>query len=202
MTGDWENILKNQIFKIQRSDLHEKSEKIFVSCLGPEPNKIKLDKIIPKKFEIVLFSTNAKLYEFPILEFLKNKSEKDKFYAWYIHAKGVISGRKNKIIKYWRHHLEYFIINKYENCVKTLNDGYDCCGIWQDDITQLPNVEHFSGNFWWANSKYIKKLPYFSEEEKSNRWKVLEWFDKVKPNYKSLSKAYLDHRKCVNTIKI
>jgi hypothetical protein len=48
--------------------------------------------------------------------------------------------------------MEYIVIDKFESCIEKLKIN-DVCGCFWDSA-----VPHFSGNFWWANSKYINKL--------------------------------------------
>jgi hypothetical protein len=55
--------------------------------------------------------------------------------------------------------MEYFLIEKWEDCILKLKD-YDTCGVNLN--TELPSIKtHYSGNFWWANSSYIRKIPRF-----------------------------------------
>ena len=67
--------------------------------------------------------------------------------------------------------LEYFCINKWEDAIVKLKDSYTCgCEMYPhkgehytDKKYSRNNIWHYSGNFWWANSKYIKqnlKSPY------------------------------------------
>jgi hypothetical protein len=42
-----------------------------------------------------------------------------------------------------------------ENIRKQYLNEYDACGV---DLVDTPQI-HFSGNFWWSNSEYIKTLP-------------------------------------------
>lgn len=72
----------------------------------------------------------------------------------YIHHKGA-SRPTDKNVMDWKDVMAHFNINKWEDCVKKLDEGYDTCGInWREDFP----IPHYSGNFWWANASYIKKL--------------------------------------------
>lgn len=74
----------------------------------------------------------------------------------YLHGKGVTRGT-NQNIKDWIDLMEYFLIERWEECIAKLKD-YDTCGVNLN--SELPSIKlHYSGNFWWANSDYIKKLP-------------------------------------------
>ena len=49
--------------------------------------------------------------------------------------------------------MNYWLIENYQKCINYLNKSYLTCGInVSNDYT------HYSGNFWWSNTNYIKKL--------------------------------------------
>jgi hypothetical protein len=70
-------------------------------------------------------------------------------------------------IEMWRLYLEYFNIDKWQECVKLL-DSHDCVGTEGGfKIRMLPKGHPkaglssngcYSGNFWWATAKYISSL--------------------------------------------
>ena len=47
----------------------------------------------------------------------------------------------------------YFVVDKCDTCLELL-DSYDTVGC---NYTDKPH-KHYSGNFWWATSNYIKLL--------------------------------------------
>lgn len=66
----------------------------------------------------------------------------------YFHTKG--SSNPELVKNSWRLFMEYYVIDKWKECVKYL-DEYDCCGT---DYFH----SYFLGNFWWANASYINRL--------------------------------------------
>jgi hypothetical protein len=55
----------------------------------------------------------------------------------------------------WRKYMSYFVIDKWENRVKELEE-YDCTGVnFSEKNNNIPR--HYSGNFWWSKSSHIKK---------------------------------------------
>lgn len=90
-----------------------------------------------------------------IKSFSNNSEENHKIL--YIHTKGVTTPN-NECITDWRKYMTYFNVNQYQKCFELL-DVYDSCGV---DLVNNPAL-HYSGNFWWANSSYIKKLPTIDE---------------------------------------
>ena len=59
--------------------------------------------------------------------------------------------------------MQYYNIEKWEDCIAKLDEGYDCCGVdWVErhDIKLDFVVQHYAGNFWWAKNEYIRKLKH------------------------------------------
>ena len=57
--------------------------------------------------------------------------------------------------------MSWGVIKNWRKCIDALNVGYDVAGV---NYFTKP-AKHFSGNFWWANSEYIKTLPDPSTKE-------------------------------------
>jgi hypothetical protein len=116
---------------------------------------------------IIQENDNIKIYqdsdissgEFFTLDLLKTFSDsvEQNHKILYLHTKGVTTP-DNPCIDDWRKYMTYFNINQYEKCLYSLNQ-YDSCGV---DLVNDPTL-HYSGNIWWANSSYIKKLPTINE---------------------------------------
>jgi len=84
----------------------------------------------------------------------------------YFHTKGVSKGTLTA--NAWRLMMEYFVIDKWRECVEKLNE-YDCVGsnlspvgetLWSNGETTQPvkGTYNFIGTFWWANAKHIQTL--------------------------------------------
>lgn len=69
----------------------------------------------------------------------------------YFHSKGISHATKNQ--DDWRMMMQHFTIVKWREAVKLL-DNHDVVGVnWRT----YP-VPHFSGNYWWANASFLRKL--------------------------------------------
>ena len=90
----------------------------------------------------------------------------EEMYVCYIHSKGItatenflkgriIDAQRFKNYYYWRQFLSWGVIKNWKKCINALNIGYYVAGV---NYFTKP-APHFSGNFWWANSYYIKSLP-------------------------------------------
>jgi hypothetical protein len=140
--GNWKEILDDQLDKLVRSGLYEKTSTIYVTVLGDEP--IRDDP----KFDVVRYS-DLTMYEFPTLKRIQ-ESEAD--YVWYIHSKGVSHPTAEHLTD-WRNYMEYFVIERHEDCIRELDD-HDCVGV---ELKYIPSP-HYSGNFWWARGDYVRGL--------------------------------------------
>lgn len=98
-----------------------------------------------------------------ILQRIWNDSQNDDFTALYLHTKGITSvdnhlKKRNidtfKNYYYWRQFLNWGVIENWERCVESLNT-HDVAGVNYFDEP----CPHFSGNFWWSNSSYLRRLP-------------------------------------------
>ncbi len=160
-----DKILSEQIDRLHNSGLMNNTKKIFVGIVGEEDADALIDM---SKFFVFkdLGKTKGELFTLWHLKEFCNYVPDSKI--WYIHTKGVSinEGVKFDNAQCWRKYMEYFIIDKYKDCIDSL-ENFDACGVeWQ-----LENAEKFtkiwgrkakaafSGNFWWATSNYIKNLP-------------------------------------------
>lgn len=176
MINHWKNIVKDQVKLILDSGLYERTDKILVGCVGKDVDDLR--DLLPEKFEIRFHDENIQLYEIPTLQLLQDACVEDDFLLWYIHTKGAYSETKKSTVYLWRKIMEYFVIEKHEQCYQVM-DRCDACGI---DLRHLAVHFHnaysghfwvFIGNFWWSKSQYIRKLPNITQF----------WLDNMKSRY-------------------
>ena len=159
--GNWKDVVLEQQKKIYQSGLYEKAEKIFCGVVGPIDFQLSPEK--SEKFEIVYSSENVEEYEFPTLAFMYDFCKKNlDAQIFYIHTKGV-SNLGSRPRRDWRRVLEYFIIERFEDCLNELQK-VDIVGINWREGPQRRITPHFSGNFWWARASHIAFLPNFLDE--------------------------------------
>ena len=178
-------IMNEQIEKIRVSGLYNASKIIFCSVVGELPETFSL----PEKYKIIYCSTDTSCYERKILEFMYNYSFNCNAAFWYIHTKGTsrtAHPKYNQMVS-WRNYMEHFVIKRWQRCLLDLKT-YSVVGV--NYSTYL--FPHFSGNFWWAHSQYIKTNPpnfkydddYFEPEM---------WLFKKNPLYKSYCQLNVDN---------
>jgi len=179
LANNWTALVKEQIQLIMDSGLYEKTDKIFVSCVGMG-RKI-LQNMLPPKFQIALYNPDIRPAEVPLVRYIHELSKKEDFLCWYIHTKGVISGQGNWNVVLWRKVMEHFIIFKHQQCIDTISSPKcDVCGIliydaWATPMRVTGKGGHFcAGNFWWSKSSYLRTLK--SVFLNGSRWEAEFWF--------------------------
>lgn len=153
INADYSNIINDQIDLLIKTKLYEKVDKIFYSIVG----NLNID--LPSKFERVYENQNYTVAELPMMDVILDYANKDTFKCLYFHTKG--SGgnyidSEIEVRRKWRKYMEYFNIELWEKNIKLL-DNYDAIGTsFRAKTNKYEN--HYSGNFWWSKSEYIKTL--------------------------------------------
>ncbi len=158
--GTWREVIAEQLDRLIRSGLAERTRRIFVSVLGPEAAAGAgiLRDALGERLEIVLQDIDPAPAERPILEWARRFCEEGEPLAaavWYAHGKGVSPCHEgNSNVAEWRHLMEHFSFDRWPDSLAALA-GHDACGVnWH----RSPRP-HFSGNFWWATPRYVRLLP-------------------------------------------
>jgi len=195
MVHNWSEIFESQLEKIKASGLYDKLEKIFVGLnsqsevpgFGPILH-FNEEVFNDKKVEILYYINKPDLYETLTLSFLHKFCCESNVRVFYIHTKGVSRNSPQCQID-WRNLMEYFVIEKHKLCLQelVLNDivgvnwhlgeGYMNASSKKCEDTEV--TPHFSGNFWWANSDYIKRLPPLYPVK--SKYECEFWIGKINP---------------------
>jgi hypothetical protein len=173
--GAWAPIYQSQVHRLYASGLIQESSYIYFGVNGNEQLFSLPENVIVQRNKNIKEETDT-------LVSLKNFASKNPDYKiLYFHTKGV--SRNTLQTNAWRLFMEYFVIDKWKQCVEYLNE-YDCCGTdyrlagktvlskrrsgWapksksqiSDDLIKYPDkhITFFVGNFWWANASYINQL--------------------------------------------
>jgi hypothetical protein len=152
--GKYQEIFDEIYYEIVESNLINQISAINLCIVGQG------DLVIQPNEKIRIHQdSNVNSGEFFTLDLLKSfaDSVEENHKILYIHTKGVTTPDNQSIVD-WRKYMTYFNVQQYKNCLQLL-DNCDSCGV---DLVDEPAL-HYSGNFWWANSSYIKKLPTIDE---------------------------------------
>ena len=179
--------------KMSSSGLLKDAKNIHVVLVGEKKEEIQEKIEALEKVNCIVREKSSG--EVETLHYLWEQSQTlSPFCGLYLHSKGASHGYNNTNIDSWIEYMEYFCITRYKDSINRLNE-YDTCGV----NLQSEPLWHYSGNFWWANSSYIKTLSKLDVTKSSNpsafseRWYCEFWlFDKMQ------ARAYSMHQSSVN----
>lgn len=162
--GNYQEVVDEIFESLTKTNLINTADLINVCIVGngelniPTNGNIKINQISDVN--------TGEFYTLKQIEtYCKSTNTNDKIL--YIHTKGVTSSN-NECINDWRKYMLYFNVEQHEKAVTQL-DFYDTYGV---DLVTEP-TKHYSGNFWWANSNHIKKLPSIDEISKADAKAIL-----------------------------
>lgn len=165
-------VLNSLLEVIMNSNLKDQLDYIYIINVGQPIIKDDNLNYHDEKINVINYSTNPELYEFPTLNLIHTFS---KFHqntnVLYLHTKGASYKEEYDYIRDWRNFMMHFLVEKSEFCLDCLN-FYDTVG-----SNYLDNPRpHYSGNFWWAKSNYIRTLPPLKlDDNKENRHDCEFW---------------------------
>jgi hypothetical protein len=151
-------------------------DKIYINNTGlPIENKY------GENFEVINCSNNNALYENPTINLIKDFSEKNpNSYILYLHTNHINYSKEGEKINDLLNYMLYFLVEKSQLCISILNNDYETVGCNYNKTVNEMNMNdpesyqsHYSGNFWWANSNYLRTLPLLSVEN----------FEKMTPDF-------------------
>ena len=159
----WEDVFREQIEALKDSGLANVADYIQINIVGTEWDysmcRFYTYKILAKEgnlAKIEMRNTQENTFEYGTLKNLHEYCQSNNGAVLYLHTKGVANRQAEENQAAWRRYMQYFCVEKWQDCLKKLSEEYDCCGVnWWGDMEK----PHFSGNFWWADCEYVAKLP-------------------------------------------
>jgi len=164
--GEWIEAVDEHCEALKEHGLAENLDKFYLGVVGTDDNRTTAISRITMHHNL-----NAEvIVEAPIqweqitLEPLRRFSTTNDGYLLYAHTKG--SYNHTPINIGWRSSMCYYNVVKWKDAVEKLDEGYRAVGChWVNDAI-------FGGNYWWANTSYLKCLPTLAVD---NRWRAEEW---------------------------
>jgi hypothetical protein len=152
--GEYQKVFDEIYNEILNSKLIDQVETVNICIVGKNILNVQSHKKI--KIHQDFYVETGEFFTLNLIKTFSDSSQNN-YKILYIHTKGVTTP-DNPCIDDWRQYMTYFNIRQHKKCFGALNN-HDACGV---DLVNQP-AAHFSGNFWWANSLYIKKLPTINE---------------------------------------
>jgi len=191
LINNWQSIVKEQINEMFKSGLLDELDSFYIGAIGDYKELDKLRKILPDKAEIVRYAEDPKHYEFFTLAIAWHEANKpENFYGLYFHTKGV-TNPSNHAGEHWRHYMNDYNLTKYKEAIRQLRKNYDTCGVKMNTDSRFP--DHYSGNFYWFKSSYVRRLPDPESIDMNNRYNAEFWIGREKPKMASLCQDFVDY---------
>ena len=192
MMNNWEEAVKEQISLLVSSGLYDECESVSVGCNGLGIERLH-ELIAPyRKIKIRVYEQSLNTFEFPTLKLIEQDYH-DEFYGLYFHTKGVTFPNHSGG-KYWRDYMNHFNIVKWRDAVGKLNDGYDTCGVKYLSDKHFPAyIKHYSGNFFWFKSSYIRNNPKIDSLDLKDRFQAEFWACRSNPKAASLCQMFVNY---------
>lgn len=169
----WDIIAQEQFNKLHSSDLLYLAE-IYVNLHYTESSFDGIKKVF-ENYKNVKFVFNNSLredFEHPTFILMQDVAENsnEEFYGLYMHQKGITYLDKpphNLYTTHWRWLLDYWNIERWKDCVKKLDEGYDAVGAlyFKHGIHQMPL---FAGCTRWTKASFLRKSPKLLLPSKNN----------------------------------
>lgn len=153
--NNWSPVVSKLYDEIKVSGLYDKVKGIYCGVLAL-PGYVEHPLFNDPKVNILYCLDNPSLFERPTLNSLFQFSQDKDFYVLYIHSKGIQHNGQNPCVEDWVDYLTHFNITQHEECISRLKT-YDVVGV-NLQKEEHADIYHFSGNFWWSKSKYIRGL--------------------------------------------
>lgn len=170
MINHWYSIVADQMRIILVSGLYDAVSEINIGCIGSEKEKSVLQKYfidLYPKLKIKYYGQEPTFYEFPTIKLIED--DIGEYFGFYFHTKGVTKP-SDSVVNHWRAWLNEAILNRWRLHYNNIRADYDISG-----VNVMYSPDHFSGNFWWFNRRYVKKLPKISSLDLDNRYHAEQW---------------------------
>jgi len=168
--------------------LFDKFKYIFINNVGNKIDEIKYSQI-SSNIRVINYSRETSSYENCTLRQLYFFSQINSNYKiLYLHTKGIGYSKNHPWygpVDSWNRFMLYCLVDKYEECLEML-DHFDVVGCQYRSYPYDNDPSHFSGNFWWANSNYIKTNDIYYLKDK---YDAEFWLFRKNPTFINLGKC-------------
>ena len=182
--GNYLEVVKQQLERLKTSGVYDWCDKLEITCINTEGNFQDIEELVKDLTKATLNKFTENNFEYQAIKKVWEYSQQYKGKVLYFHTKGVAntykdaetgeeSEQKKKGVRWWKEAMEYFLIDKYEDCIDKLNK-YNQCGLTIDR-------GWWWGNFWWSNLSWVCNNP---EPVPSTRWSFEAWLNSNRePSY-------------------
>jgi hypothetical protein len=169
--GNWQEVFREQVLQLKQNGFQQ----VYLTMLGTEKDLEFVNTTCDKSdliTHVVFKSPELTHFEKPALLAIEQYAKQHEGHVLYLHSKGVSNPADVSKIK-WRRLMMQELVQNREACIKQL-PYYDAIGVnWRD----MPPTSHFCGNFWYASTKYLRRLADFSRYFDNPRFNIHDRID-------------------------
>lgn len=161
-------VLESIVNHIEKSEVNNFLDVIWIVNIGKEIQTV----FSNPKIKVLQYSSNTKTFELDTINLMwKFSQTHPNTKLLYVHTKGVSYNGVPLNIQDWTNYMLYFLVDKFNTSdLQLLNTSTDTMGV---NCQDKPH-SHYSGNFWWSHTNYIRTLkPITSEVRHDAEWWVL-----------------------------
>lgn len=199
--GNWQTVLHEQTQQLGKAGFQE----LALSVLGTAEEQRTAERMLQDgglQPRLIFGDPELSNFERPTIMAIEHYARSHEGYVLYLHSKGVSAPQDDTKAK-WRRLMMQELVVKSEQCIARLPE-YDAIGVnWRE----MPPISHFCGNFWYASTGYLRKLPAFDHYYDNPRYRVPDginarrlgcefWIGSARERPKILSLAYRNEDFC------
>lgn len=164
--GNWSMVFEEQMLLLQKNEF----KRINLTVLGTGDDLVRVHSIcnnLKLTTDLIFHDLSFTQYEIPTILAIQEYARNNEGYVLYFHSKGVSNQTDQNKAK-WRKLMMHELIENWNYCLLKI-PYYDVIGVnWCD----MPPISHFSGNFWYASTQYLRKLPDFKWYYDNPQYKI------------------------------
>jgi hypothetical protein len=177
--GDWLKPATEHIEELAMSGLLDNLDDMFLGIVGSPENREKVKRELPG----VTVTEADSGWEQITLRKVHDFAQVEDAAVFYAHTKGAWS--KSDLAEQWRVSMTHDTVTRWIECVKGLSD-VDVVGAHWLRSGEPEHAHHdyfFAGNFWWANTYYVRKLDQVDDQ---TRFQAEGWIGLRQPRVKDM----------------
>ena len=186
--GKFETPMRQHFTEVRDTGLLYALDSVRVGIVGSAVNRARVLALLEELvIPVTVVAVADEGWEQVTLKQLHKFAKQDDGKIFYAHTKGAWSS--DRMANPWRVSMIHDTVTRWKECVRAL-DKLDTAGpFWQDSA--MPEHEghgrFFGGNFWWARSDYLARLPAIKNE---HRFQAEGWVGLGSPSVRIMREGY------------
>jgi hypothetical protein len=165
--GNFSTPIREHFTAAREAGLLGALDSVRVGLVGSAENRARVLALLDDlSVPVMVVATAETGWEQVTLRMLHKFAKQDDGKIFYAHTKGASS--RDKVAHPWRVSMIHDTVTRWRECVEAL-DNLDTAGPFWLKSEREEHVDHkhfFAGNFWWARSDYVARLPALKNEHR------------------------------------